>query len=160
MTALDLSNNEQWDPILEEFARETRMTACLSDETGSHPRCCSERYPLCAAIRENQTATTFICSFANTAMMAVVKKTGRPEIDICEAGLIRIVVPIIRNGRFAGQVFACGLASEEEELNSFLVARHLNIREEEVVELAKSTPFGSIERLKLLADRLFHVLNP
>ena len=136
------------------------MTTCLTDDTGSNPRCCFERYPLCAAIRKNQAAATFICSLSNTAMLAVVRKTGRPEIDFCEAGLIRLVVPIVQDGRLMGQVFACGLASEEEEeLNSFVIARQLNMSEQAVLDLAKPTPFASMEQLKLPVDRLFRKLN-
>jgi ligand-binding sensor protein len=146
--------------ILEDFAREVQMTACMTDETGADPKCCFDRYPLCAVIRKNQTAATFICSQTNTAMLAVVRKTRKPEIDICEAGMIRIVVPILRNGELKGQVFACGLAAEDEELNSFLIAKQLNLTEQGVLELAESTPFGSIEKLRQPVDRLFRILNP
>jgi len=144
---------------MNDFAQEVQMTTCVTDENGTNPKCCFERYPLCAAIRKNQTATTFICSQTNTSMLAVVRKTGRPEIDLCEAGLIRVVVPILRDGKLKGQVFACGLALEEEELNCFLIAKQLNMSEQEVLDLAKSTPFGSIEQLRLPADRMFKALN-
>jgi ligand-binding sensor protein len=159
MTIPALRNKEEWDRILAEFAREVRMTTCLTDDTGINPCCRFERYPLCAAIRNNREATTYICSQSNTAMLAVVRKTGRPEIDFCEAGLIRLVVPIFRDDRLIGQVFACGLASAEEELNSFVIARQLNMSEEAVLDLAKATPFGTVEQLKRPVDRLWHMLN-
>jgi ligand-binding sensor protein len=159
MTPLDLKTDEQWDEILDRFARETEMTACLTDETGSLPRCRRDRYPLCEAIRDSQEATTFICSQTNTAMLAVVKVTLKPEIDRCEAGLIRLVVPLVRTSRLVGQVFACGLAPKDEELDPFLVARQLGISEERVLELARSTPASSDEELRPLADRLFRELN-
>jgi len=159
MTVLELRTMEEWDRILVKFAEEVRMTTCLSDDTGSNPRCCFERYPLCAAIRKNQAATTFICSMSNTAMLAVVRKTGRPEIDLCESGLIRLVVPIFKDGGLIGQVFACGLASVDEELNSFVIARQVGMSEQEVLDLAKSTPSGSAEQLRLPVDRLFRRLN-
>ncbi|MBW2195786.1 MAG: PocR ligand-binding domain-containing protein [Deltaproteobacteria bacterium] len=160
MTLLDLKSKEEWGEIVARFAQEAKMTACLTDDTGGKPQCYFDRYPLCGAIRDDQESTTFICSQTNTVMLAMVKKTMEPEIDICEAGLVRLVVPILRNGRLIGQVFACGLASEQEDLNSFLIAKQLNVPEEKVLELAKSTPFGSEEKLKQLADRLFSELNP
>ena len=157
---MEFANKSEWKQILDDFSREIQMTTCLTDETGASPECCFERYPLCAAIRKDQTAATFICSQTNTAMLAVVRKTCKPEIDFCEAGMIRIVIPLIRNGELKGQVFACGLAAEEEELNVFLIAKQLNKPEQEIIELAKSTPFGSVEQLRRPVDRLFKILNP
>jgi ligand-binding sensor protein len=157
---MEMQDNIELKKILEDFAREVQMTTCMTDETGADPKCCFDRYPLCAAIRKNQTAATFICSQTNTAMLAVVRKTRKPEIDICEAGMIRLVVPVLQNGELKGQVFACGLAAEDEELNSFLIAKQLNLTEQEVLELAKSIPFGSIEKLRQPVDRLFRILNP
>jgi ligand-binding sensor protein len=159
-TGMGMENKMELQKILEDFAREVLMTTCMTDETGADPECCFDRYPLCAAIRKNRTATTFVCSQTNTAMLAVVRKTRKPEIDLCEAGMIRIVVPVLQDGKLKGQVFACGLAAEDEELDSFLLAKQLDLPEQEVLELAKSTPFSSIEKLKEPVDRLFRILNP
>jgi ligand-binding sensor protein len=160
MTPYELKTPTEWDAILTGFYDQVGMTACLSDAAGSQPLCHGERFPLCAAVRNNPEATTFICSQTNTAMLAVVSKTLQPEIDLCEAGLIRLVVPIVRDGELVGQVFACGLAPRDEELDAFPIARQLGIPEEQVLELAKSTPLGSEEELRALVDRLFRQLNP
>jgi ligand-binding sensor protein len=114
---------------------------------------------LCAAVRENEKALTFICSQTNTAMLAVIRKTLRPAVDLCEAGLIRVVVPIVKDGSLIGQVTACGLASDEEETNSFLVSKELGISEEEATELAQTTPLGSEEELQEICARLFDELT-
>ena len=160
MTPLDLKTKEEWEAILNQFAADTRMTATLTDKMGNHLLSVGERYPLCAAIRENEEALTFICSQTNTAMLAVVTKTLQPEIDICEAGLIRLVVPVVRNGLLVGQVTACGAASNDEEVNSFFVSKEAGISEEKVLELAQDTPFGSEEELRKLCSHLFNELNP
>jgi ligand-binding sensor protein len=160
MTPLDLKSEEEWEAILNRFAAETRMTATLTDEMGNHLLSVGERYPLCEKIRENEKALTFICSQTNTAMLAVVTKTLQPEIDICEAGLIRLVVPIVRDGLLIGQVTACGAASNDEEVSSFFVSKEVGISEEKVLELAQSTPFGSEEELDQLCASLFKELNP
>jgi hypothetical protein len=51
------------------------------------------------------------------------------------------------------------LASEDEELNTLLVARQLGMPEERVQELSQSTPSGREEDLRLHAARLFEQLN-
>ena len=159
MNPLDLKTREKWEEILKRFAGDAKMTACLTDDTGKQLICAADRYPLCAAVRESPDALMSICSQANTAMLAVLKKTLQPEIDVCDAGLIRVVVPIVREGKLVGQVTACGLASKDEELNSFLVSKEAAITEDKVLELAKATPSGSEEELGKLCARLFQELN-
>jgi hypothetical protein len=70
------------------------------------------------------------------------------------------VVSIIREGILLGQVNACGLAADDEEPDAFLGAMQVGISEEEVDELARSTPPGSEEELRRLGTRLFAELNP
>jgi len=160
MTPMDLKTKEEWEMILERVARDLNMTACLTDDTGVPFFCRLDRYPVCSAIRANPEATTFICSAINSAMLAVVKKTLQPEVDMCDVGLLRVVVPIVRDGILVGLVTACGLASKDEELNTFLVAKQLGVSEERVQELARPTPFGSGDEVERLGERLFDELNP
>jgi ligand-binding sensor protein len=160
MTPLDLKTKDEWKEILNRFAAAANMTACLTDTTGGHLLCVFDRYPLCAAVRGNEDALTFICSQTNTAMMAVVTKSKKPEIDLCEASLIRAVVPVINDDQVIGFVSACGTASEDEEVNSFLVSKELGISEEQVLELAQKTPFGSESELEEACAKLFAELNP
>ncbi|MFC1834510.1 PocR ligand-binding domain-containing protein [Thermodesulfobacteriota bacterium] len=160
MTPLDIKSEEEWKEIVDRFAGDVKMTACLTDESGNQLFCCGDRFPLCASVRGDKEALTFICAQTNTAMLAVVGKRLQPEVDLCEAGLIRIVVPIVRNDTLIGQVTACGLASHDDEPDAFLVSKQLDISEEKVAGLAKSTPFGSEEELAQIGARLFDELNP
>ena len=159
MTPLDLFTQDEWQGILERFARKAKMAACLGDAEGKPIRCSSDRYPLCVAIRDKEESLTFICSQASATMSAVVKKTMRPELEYCQVGLMRLVVPIVRNGETIGQVFACGLASRQEEIDYHTVAKQLGISEDQVLEMAKSTPFGSEEEIESMAAELFDELN-
>ena len=160
MTPMDLKAKEEWETILERVALDLNMTACLTDDTGVPFFCRVDRYPLCSAIRANPEATTFICSAISSAMLAVVKRTLGPEVDMCDAGLLRVVVPIVRDSVLVGLVTACGLASKDEELNTFLVAKQLGVTEERVQELARSTPFGWEDELQRLGEQLCGELNP
>lgn len=160
MTPLDVKPKEEWEKVLDTFSRDARMTACLTDSGGNLIFCRMDRYPLCAAVRGNTEATTFICSQTNAAMLAVVKQTLAPEIDFCEAGLLRVAVPIVREGAVVGQVAACGLASEDEEIETLLVTKQLGIPEERLEDMIRSTPVGREQDLRTLAQRLFTELNP
>jgi ligand-binding sensor protein len=159
MTPLDLKTKEEWEGILTRFSADTKMTASLTDDAGKILLSVNSRYPLCSAIRENPDALTFVCSQTNTAMLAVVSKTLEPVVDLCEAGLIRVVVPVLHDGSLIGQVTACGLASNEDEPDAFLVAKQLDITEEKVLELAQSTPSGSEEELEQICSRLLDEIS-
>ncbi len=160
MTPLDIKTEEEWKEIVSRFADDVGMTACLTDESGGQLFCCGDRFPLCATVREDKEALTFICAQTNTAMLAVVKKRLQPEVDLCEAGLLRVVVPLVRDDTLIGQITACGLAPDDDEPDSFLVSKQLGISEEKVEELAKSTPEGSEEKLEQMGARLFDELHP
>jgi ligand-binding sensor protein len=159
MTPLDLKTKEEWEVILDGFAQETNMTACVTDDAGKQLLCRVDRYPFCAAVRDNREALTFICSQTNTAMLASVKQTLQPAVDACEVGLLRVVVPVVSDGTLVGQVTACGLAPDGEEIDAFLPAKQLNISEEEVEDLLRSTPAGSEVELSKHAGGLFAKLN-
>lgn len=159
MTLMDSKKKEEWEAILDRFSQDAKMTACLIDDKGNPLLCRFDRYPLCQSIRDNQEAATFICSQINVAMLAVVQKTRRPEVNVCDVGLLRAVIPIFRDDTLVGQIAACGLASTDEEIDTFLVAKQLGISEERVKELARSTPIGSEEEIRRLAERLYEELN-
>jgi ligand-binding sensor protein len=159
MKLTDMKSIEEWKSILDRFSEEVRMTACLMDDAGTPLHCSMDRYPLCAKVRGNEEASAYICSQTNAAMLAVVKKTLRPEIDACEVGLLRVVVPVLRDGEVVGQIAACGVASRDDGVDSFVAAKLLGITEEEVEELALTTPFGLQDDLLRLAEELFEEIN-
>jgi ligand-binding sensor protein len=160
VTPLELKTEQEWQEILDRFAREIGMTACLTDDKGGLLQCRGDRPPLCKAIRDKPQALTFICSQTNSAMLAEAKVTLRPQIDLCEAGLLRVVVPLIHDGVLVGQIAACGLAPLDQELDSFLIGKQLGLSEEQVLELARATPRASEEALRSPVDRLFWQLHP
>jgi ligand-binding sensor protein len=102
---------------------------------------------------------TFICSQASETMGAVIAKTLESELDFCHAGLIRVAVPIVRDGNMIGQVFACGLASDEEEIDISLLASQFSVSEDEVREMVKSIPVGSEKAVERETAELYAKIN-
>lgn len=161
MTPLDLKNRKEWAGILARVAEATKMTATLTDDQGNHIlEEQGQRYPLCLKIREKEASRTFICSQTNVAMLEEAKRALEPVIDECEAGLVRMVVPICRDGVLIGQLTACGLASkEEEEIDPFLIAKQVGVSEGEVEDLATLTPAVSKADIRRIAAQLHDELN-
>ncbi len=154
-------SKEEWIELLDRIALETKMSVTLTDDKGNHIlHAHGERCPLCLKIREQKDALTYICSQCNTAMLAEARQALRPVIDYCDAGLSRMVVPVVRDGILIGQVTACGGSPEEEEIDLFLIAKQVGISEEEVESLAVSTPVVYEDKIEAVANRTFAELNP
>lgn len=146
MTPKELKNETQWREILRKIQQETGMEASLTDSEGSILLEEGDRFPICKRIREKKEALTFICSQTNSAMLGEVKGTLKPAIEECEAGFLRIAIPIVDDGELTGQIVACGLRSED--FDPFLISKQLGISEEEAEDLAKESPLGEEEELE------------
>ena len=151
---------EQWDEILGRFSRKTRLTACLTTNEAVQIRCVGQRCALCEAIRREKQSLIFVCSQTASTMTAMVNKTLHVETELCQVGLVRVVVPLVRQGRVIQQISACGAATEEEEPDFFLISRQLGISEPAAKNLAASTPEVSEENIRQIALELFEDLNP
>jgi ligand-binding sensor protein len=159
MELYDLKTEKEWQEMLDALSCKTKMTACLTDREGNIKQSRGERNPLCAQIRKNQEALTFICSQTNRSMLAEVSQTLRPVVDLGEAGLCRMVVPIVVEGEMIGMVTACGAALEGEGIDEFLIAKQIGISEGEVVQLANSAPTCKEEDIDEVANGLFKEIN-
>ncbi len=160
MGPYELRDKNAWAEVLANVERQTRMVAALTDAKGSILQTCGERHPLCASIRGDPDSLTSVCSQSNTAMLAVVNKTLTSLLEECDVGLMRMVVPIVREGLLVGQVTACGLAQRDEEVDSFYVSKLLGVSEERADELIAVVPPGESKQIDVVAALIFTELNP
>lgn len=158
MDPRELKTNEEWLDILKTVSSETGMEASLTDEKGKLLIEEGSRYPLCLKIRENSESLTFICSQSNTSMLAMVLKTLKPIVEECEAGFLRMVVPVLHEGELVGQVTACGVRGDD--VDSFLIAKQVGIEESLVDEMKEKSPLGDEDQLQELAKKYFERINP
>jgi hypothetical protein len=69
--------------------------------------------------------------------MALAKQTRKAVIGECDAGLMKIAVPIFSNGDFLGTAGGCGLLPEGNELETFIIEKTAGLCEEEIADLCK-----------------------
>jgi len=91
---------------------------------------------LCPAIKATDKGQSFICAVAHMNIAAQAMQTRRPAIEECDAGLVKVVVPIFIDDTFLGAVGACGLLLDEGEVDTFLIDKTTGIDEETAQELA------------------------
>ena len=85
----------------------------------------------------------------NIASMAMrAKKTVTEE---CDAGLLKMVVPIFVNGEFTGAVGACGVILDEGEVDAFLINKMTGIDDNQIELLSQDLPSVTTEKLQAAA---------
>jgi hypothetical protein len=74
--------------------------------------------------------------------------TRKAVVEECDAGLVKVVVPIFPDGLFLGAVGACGVLLEDGEVDTFLINKVTGVAEETAAQLAEN--IGSISNEKAL----------
>jgi len=98
---------------------------------------------LCPVIKANPKGQTFICSATHQNIAAQAEKTKKPVIEECDAGMVKIVVPVFKNDQFIGAVGGCGLLlGEDGGIETFLLSKTIDMEEPELENLSEK--IGSI----------------
>ncbi|RLC21472.1 MAG: hypothetical protein DRI57_02240 [Deltaproteobacteria bacterium] len=92
---------------------------------------------LCPAIKATDKGQSFICAVAHMNLAMQAMKTKKSVIEECDAGLMKLVVPIFADEAFVGAVGACGFLLDDGELDNFMINRTTEIDEEEIENLSE-----------------------
>jgi ligand-binding sensor protein len=95
---------------------------------------------LCPAIKATDKGQSFICAVAHMNLAAMAEKQKGPVIEECDAGFVKMVVPIFRDDVMLGAVGACGVLLEDGEVDTFMVNRTTDLEEAHIEELAHDAP--------------------
>jgi ligand-binding sensor protein len=85
----------------------------------------------------------------NIAEMA--KSSKEPVIEECDAGLLKLVVPVMVDDEFIGAFGACGMILGDGEVDSFMVNKTIGMDEEEIESLSGEISRISSEKAEELA---------
>jgi ligand-binding sensor protein len=90
---------------------------------------------LCPEIRSTSKGLTFICAVAHQNLAAMAQNTRQPVIEECDAGMIKIVVPIFVGDEFVGAAGGCGLLMDDGEVDDFMITKTTDLPEARIAEL-------------------------
>jgi ligand-binding sensor protein len=96
---------------------------------------------LCPVIKGNEKGQSYICSVAHQNIAAQAAQTRKPVIETCDAGMLKLVVPIFVNGDFLGVAGGCGCLEKKEDIDTFMINKTTGISEDRLVELSEDIPF-------------------
>ena len=81
---------------------------------------------LCPVIKSLDKGQSFICAVAHMNMANQAKQTKKYVIEECDAGLLKLLVPIFFKDEYLGVIGGCGLLAEDGEIDTFAM-EHLAV---------------------------------
>lgn len=137
MKLTDLLPIEKWKEFEEELTERFGLDANIFNIDGiritDHKKWANR---LCPAIKGTDRGQSYICAVAHMNLATQAKQTRKSLIEECDAGLIKIIVPVFVNDVFLGAIGACGLLLDEGEVDPFLVNMTTGIDEKEIERLS------------------------
>ncbi|MCK5837082.1 MAG: PocR ligand-binding domain-containing protein [Desulfobacula sp.] len=107
---------------------------------------------LCPAIKSIDKGQTFICAVAHMNLSHQAMQTKKYVIEECDAGLIKLVVPIFVNDEFLGVIGGCGLLAEDGEVDVFAINKITGMDEREIENLSSDIPTITHENARSACD--------
>ena len=153
MNLTDIAPLETWVELEKDIHQKTGLDVNVFDIKGyriSEFKNWANR--LCPEIKATDKGQSFICAPAHMNIAMQAMRTRQTAIEECDAGLIKLVVPIFDRGEFVGAVGACGFLLEDGEVDSFLVNKMTDIEEEKVEKLSRGIPSISNKKAQALAE--------
>lgn len=105
---------------------------------------------LCPVVKADDRGQSFICAVAHMNIAEIARQAKKPVIEECDAGLVKLVVPIFVDDEFIGAVGACGLILDDGEVDSFMVNKTIDLEEDEIESLSNDIGQVTTEELEVL----------
>ena len=101
---------------------------------------------LCPVIKADEKGQNYICAVAHQNIAAEAERSRQPVIAECDAGLMKMVVPIFVNGAFLGVAGGCGYVLGDGEVDTFMVNKTIGLAEEKLKSLSDDVPVMTPEQ--------------
>lgn len=155
MQMTDILPKEAWQALEQEIFERFGLNARVYDDKGftfTGHTTWSNR--LCPAIKARPQGVSAICSVAHQAMAAEARASGLPVVGECDAGLLKICVPVMVGGALVGVVGGCGRLLGAGEVDPFMVEKSAGLSEAEVLELSSDLTSMSEAEAEAVAEEL------
>lgn len=137
MELTDIAPKETWIALQEELSARFGFNADVVDKEGKKMQGLSFGNELCKALFADKKGFGAICVTAGASFVELAKQ-GKPFTEECDALMMRVSVPVIKDGEHVGAVGGCGLLSAEEEIDEFTIGMMSDLEEDRITELGKT----------------------
>ena len=153
MELTDLAPLEDWIQLEKNISRHTGMNAAVFSAGGM--RITDYVFwanHLCPRIKSHEKGQKYICAVAHQNLAARAARSGRAVIDACDAGMIKLVVPILVDGAFIGAAGGCGSLETGEAVDTYMVHKTIGLPEAQIGTLASNIRVLSRLQAEAYAD--------
>lgn len=138
MELTDILSKEEWAAFEKALFDRFQINCTVYNTDGigvtGKPNWCNR---ICPEIKANKESLAAICAPGNQNFMAQAEKTRKPIIAECDAGLVKIAVPIFNQDEFLGTAGGCGLLPVGGEVETFLIEKTAGLTETEIAGLCE-----------------------
>jgi ligand-binding sensor protein len=160
MQLTDLAPLERWIELEKDIHQKSGLDVNVFDTKGYR---ISEfknwANQLCPAIKATDKGQSFICAPAHMNIATLAMRSQKPVIEECDAGMLKLVVPIFANQEFVGAVGACGFLLDNGKVDSFLVNKMTDINESKIESLSADIPTIKTARAEALGQYIMNQIN-
>ena len=153
MELTDILSKEEWGAFEKELYDRFHINCTVYNTSGigitGKPNWCNR---LCPQIKANKDSLAAICAPGNQNFMAQAKQTRKAVIGECDAGLMKIAVPIFSNDIFLGTAGGCGLLPQGGEVETFIIEKTAGLSEEEITALCEGMDSMTQDQAGEMAD--------
>ena len=160
MELTDLAPLEKWISFEEEVAKRSGMDVNAFNREGI--RISEFKHwanKLCPAIKATDKGQAFICAVAHMNIAALASQEKDVVIEECDAGLVKMVIPIFFKDDFVGSFACCGFILDDGEVDSFMINKTTEIDEQEINTLSKDLQSITMEKAEELAAFIKEEIN-
>ena len=153
MKLTDLAPIDKWVELEKDLHKKSGLDVNVFDTKGyriSEFKNWANR--LCPEIKATDKGQSFICAPAHMNIATLAMRSRQPVIEECDAGMLKLVVPIFFDDEFVGAVGACGYLLNDGEVDSFLVNKMTDISEDKVERLSENIDSITIEKAEIFAQ--------
>ncbi|MBW2433433.1 MAG: PocR ligand-binding domain-containing protein [Deltaproteobacteria bacterium] len=147
MKLTEIAPLEKWVELEQKINERSGLNASVFDVAGvritEFKRWANK---LCPLIKADEKGQNFICAVAHQNIAAQAMQTRQPVIAECDAGLMKLAVPIFVDGQFLGVAGGCGHILEDGEVDTFMVNKTVGIDEGKLNDLSADIPVMTMEQ--------------
>ena len=152
MELADLLSLEQWVELEKDVYERSGLDASVFNTKGIRITDYKQWVNrLCPKVKADDRGQSFICAVAHMNIAEMSKNGKEPVIEECDAGLLKLVVPIFVDDVFIGTFGACGIILDDGEVDAFMVNKTIGMDEAEIESLSHDIKHISSESANDLA---------
>ena len=160
MNLEDILSTEEWTDLESKVNRKFGLNASVFDKNGVRITGFKKwANSLCPIIQANEKGRSFICTVANQNLSQQARQTKKPVFAECDAGLLKLVVPIFVCDEFLGVFSGCGLLVDGGIVETFLIHKTTGINIGEIDRLSNDIAPIQMDKIGPIVDHLIYSID-